>query len=141
MKQNIRLNTFETNSSSVHSICIMSREEFDKFKKGNLYIDGWKNDKLYTFDDIKEIYLKGDDYYIDEYLEAEGITKEEYLKEHSEEELIEKAIKSDLSYGSREYYNFDSYIGDRQDYYETFVEEYTTKGGEEIVAFGYYGRD
>lgn len=141
MKQNIRLNTFETNSSSVHSICIMSKEEFDEFKEGNLYIDGWKNDKLYTIDDIKEIYLKGDDYYINEYLEDEGITKEEYLKEHSEEELIEEAVKYDVLYGSREYYNYDSYIGDRQDYYETFEEDYTTKNGEEIVAFGYYGHD
>ena len=41
----------------------------------------------------------------------------------------------------REYYTYEQF-GD-YDYidYETFVESYKTPGGEEVVAFGYYGHD
>ena len=45
MKINIRKNVFETNSSSVHSLCICTEEEFDAWKKGKLYYDYW-NDKF-----------------------------------------------------------------------------------------------
>lgn len=45
MKINIRSNVFETNSSSVHSLCICTEEEFDAWKKGKLYYDYW-NDKF-----------------------------------------------------------------------------------------------
>lgn len=41
MKINIRKNVFETNSSSVHSLCICTEEEFDAWKKGELYYDYW----------------------------------------------------------------------------------------------------
>lgn len=41
MKKNIRFNVFETNSSSVHSLCICTEEEFDAWKKGKLYYDYW----------------------------------------------------------------------------------------------------
>lgn len=45
MKINIRKNVFETNSSSVHSLCICTEREFDAWKKGELYYDYW-NDKF-----------------------------------------------------------------------------------------------
>lgn len=45
MKINIRKNVFETNSSSVHSLCICTEEEFDAWKKGELYYNYW-NDKF-----------------------------------------------------------------------------------------------
>ena len=37
MRKIIRFNTFETNSSSTHSLIIISEEEFEKFKKGETY--------------------------------------------------------------------------------------------------------
>jgi hypothetical protein len=45
MKKQIRFGVFETNSSSVHSLTIVSKEEFEKFKKGELVLDTW-NHKL-----------------------------------------------------------------------------------------------
>ena len=36
---------FETNSSSVHSLCICTEEEFDAWKKSEIYYDYW-NDKF-----------------------------------------------------------------------------------------------
>ena len=45
MKKNIRFNVFETNSSSIHSLCICTEEEFNAWKKGESYYDYW-NDKI-----------------------------------------------------------------------------------------------
>ena len=45
MKKNTRFNVFETNSSSVHSLCICTEEEFDAWKKSEIYYDYW-NDKF-----------------------------------------------------------------------------------------------
>lgn len=39
MKINIRNNVFETNSSSVHTLCICTKEEYEKFKNGELLYD------------------------------------------------------------------------------------------------------
>lgn len=39
MKRSIRYGVFETNSSSVHSLTIVSKEEFEKFKRGELIFD------------------------------------------------------------------------------------------------------
>lgn len=44
MKKNIRFNVFETNSSSIHSLCICTEEEFDAWKKGKLYYDYWEDE-------------------------------------------------------------------------------------------------
>lgn len=44
MKINIRKNVFETNSSSVHSLCICTEEEFDAWKKGELYYNYWSDE-------------------------------------------------------------------------------------------------
>ena len=44
MKINIRKNVFETNSSSVHSLCICTEEEFDAWKKGELYYNYWDDE-------------------------------------------------------------------------------------------------
>jgi len=45
MKTQIRIGVFETNSSSTHSICIVSKEEWESFKEGKLVFDLHK-DKL-----------------------------------------------------------------------------------------------
>lgn len=37
MKQLIRFNTFETNSSSIHTLSIVNKDDFEKFKSGDLY--------------------------------------------------------------------------------------------------------
>lgn len=95
MKQQIRYGVFETNSSSVHSLTIVSKEEFEKFKKGKLILDRW-NDTLVEVSNETEENEDGD------------------------------------------YETYDNLGGNE---YETFVQNYTTKNGDEIVAFGYYGHD
>jgi hypothetical protein len=37
----IRKNVFETNSSSTHSICICTEEDYKKFRSGDMVYDDW----------------------------------------------------------------------------------------------------
>lgn len=39
MTTQVRIGVFETNSSSTHSLCICTKEEYDAFKKGKLVMD------------------------------------------------------------------------------------------------------
>lgn len=43
MKRQIRFGVFETNSSSVHSLTMISKEEFEKFKNDELRIT-WRDE-------------------------------------------------------------------------------------------------
>jgi hypothetical protein len=65
MKQTIRQGTFETNSSSTHTLSIYNTEQWTKFKNGELYIDTY-NDTLISEDEMLERY------------EAEVTEKESY---------------------------------------------------------------
>lgn len=47
----VRFGTFETNSSSTHSLVMCSSEEFEDFKAGKLYFDKY-NDCLCTPEEI-----------------------------------------------------------------------------------------
>lgn len=53
MKRQIRRGVFETNSSSTHSLTIVSQEEYDKWKKGEMLIHAW-DEELISKDDIPE---------------------------------------------------------------------------------------
>lgn len=44
MKRQIRRGTFETNSSSVHSITMCSETDYDKWVNGELLYDRWSDD-------------------------------------------------------------------------------------------------
>lgn len=44
MKVQIRGGVFETNSSSVHSLVVCTKAEFEAFKKGELFYDSWSGE-------------------------------------------------------------------------------------------------
>lgn len=101
MKKQIRYGVFETNSSSVHSLTIVSKEEFERFKNGEMVLDRWG------------------------------------------ERLVEVPTKTETD-GEEDNYEYDKYetydnLGGGE--YETFIQNYKTKNGDEIVAFGFYGHD
>lgn len=50
MKRRIRCGVFETNSSSTHSICICTKEDYDKWKNGEMLYDRY-NEELVSLDD------------------------------------------------------------------------------------------
>ena len=67
MKNVIRYGVFETNSSSSHSLCVCTTEEYEKFVNGELVVDINK-DKLIPYPKDFEKY---------EVLEDEGMGDEE----------------------------------------------------------------
>ena len=114
MKRTSRIGCFETNSSSTHSLCIVSAEQWEEFKNNeNLFWnDSYGSDKQF-------------------------LTKEEvieYLKEESNEEFDPEDIGSLAADYS--VYNYENLGGDS---YESFSQEYVTPNGDKIVAFGVYG--
>lgn len=109
MKFNIRKSVFETNSSSTHSLCIVSKEEYEKYKKGELIFDKYEDELVKLTEKIKKNML----------LEEEG-----------------GEDKCDEDYEEGNYETYEDLGGDM---YETFEENHKTKGGDEIVAFGYHG--
>src|SRR5699024_723015 len=122
MKLTIRHGVFETNSSSVHSFTMVSGEEYDKFEKGELYIHRYG---LYFL--TKEQYIEENK----KWLSEEQI--KEILKCEDDDELVELT-----EVGLWTYNLFWDKVGE---YFESFEDEYMTKHGDKIVAFGYYGYD
>lgn len=117
----VRQGVFETNSSSVHSIAICTKNEFNAWRNGELYRnDGWWRDSILP------------------YAKKDFITKDEAMN------LISNSFDyrpinegEDVGEYFKEYeiYNYENWGS----YYETDVTHYTTPNGEEIVAVCYYG--
>lgn len=144
----IRRETFETNSSSTHSITMCKESDFDKWKNGELY---YCNDdgKFYNDEErsrlIKEHiiynrakYDNGNYTYKDVTVDYEDLNKlytEENLAEITEEEIA-KYMEEDF-----DYYELPITYGEWDEYfeYEKYEDSYTTPNGETVVAFGYYG--
>jgi hypothetical protein len=123
MKRQIRRGVFETNSSSVHSLTMCTGEEYEKWENGEILY--WtEGDKFGTREEIiKE--MKVAKYW-------NGSPKFSNVNWENEDEV--KDVFYDYGVKTCEEY-FDD------EWYETYVETYTTPSGEEVVAFGYYGHD
>ena len=113
MKLQIRNKVFETNSSSTHSITMVPEEDFQAWRRGEMFFSIFSG-KLVSTEKAEEINLN--------IMDREGVDNWDDV-----EEKYDGAITYD----------------DWQDDYEleSYVEHYTTPGGEKIVAFGKYGHD
>ena len=76
----IRANTFETNSSSTHSMIILTEEEYNKLESRELYLD---DGKVITKEEAKNIFLK----YMneDKYEYDDNLSFEENIKNYLDE--------------------------------------------------------
>ena len=63
MKNVIRYGVFETNSSSSHSLCVCTKEEYEKFKKGDLVLDTYESELIPRPKDFK-MYIEEEPRYI-----------------------------------------------------------------------------
>lgn len=136
MKRQIRRGVFETNSSSTHSLTMCSEEEFEQWKKGKVLFDEddetfvkandlSNKDKEYAAQDYED----NKDEYSKDWAELSETAKERYYTKYAKEnDLIDKDAKT-----------YDEYM--RESDLETFVQRYTSKSGDKIVAFGEYGYD
>lgn len=123
----IRRNVFETNSSSTHSITMCSKDDYDRWDSGEVYLnEGW--------------WLKDNE---SEYKNKKFVTRDEAMD-------IIKCSGGDIEYDNKYYESFDKYIAEEyeiytideyfeNDYLENFYESYTTDSGETVIAFGQYG--
>lgn len=118
----IRMGTFETNSSSTHSIAICTKEQYEKWVHGELYLNdcGSYHDK----DNI----IKG----------KEFITKDEAINFLKHYNYINDE-EDDLDYVLQAYdiYSYNSWGED----YEHDSHSFTTPSGDEMVAECFYGYD
>lgn len=76
----VRLATFETNSSSTHTLVIVSKEEFEKWKRGELYLEDsvmkTKDQVLLDNKKLIDTYNDGD---VDEFISDERMDYESYF--------------------------------------------------------------
>lgn len=145
----VRQGVFETNSSSTHTLTVCSKDDFDKWKKGEvLWLDrDWQKldtDKNFvTPEELEEL--------------AEKYNEEQQKRIDSGDKFahtvdIDKVLNEQRDYDS--YY--DSYLDTERsaleaytmdDWYarngdlETYSRSFTSPSGDEMVAFGAFGYD
>lgn len=108
---------FETNSSSTHSLTMCSKEDYDKWESGELLLDrNWRSKEKFITKEaaIKEIKSSDSSY------------------DFENEDIVEELLRD------YDYYTYGAYWDTDL---EEFSQTYTTKTGEEIIAFGKYGYD
>jgi len=114
----IRRGVFETNSSSTHSITMCSKEDYDKWERGEMLL--YEDEFITREDAIKE--LKKDEWFNKNYPEFD----------FTDEEAVNEALADNNYQTVKQYFNDDL---------EGFEDSYTTINGEVIIAFGKYGYD
>lgn len=122
---NVRMNVFETNSSSVHTLVMCDQNDFEKWIDGKLYLDIYEDDFV-TFEVAQE---KDENFpYLDDSGDAEwGWSCWTYYSKEKDM-YIDKRF---LTY--KEFFE--------NNWHETYHRTYTTPLNEQIEAFGYYGHD
>lgn len=135
---NIRYGTFETNSSSVHSLMIATDDVYKQLVAGTLYIDVYNNEYLNKEEVIdillNEVSQENLDYcwHNDLGKDTELIPTKEWFANLSTNDLNEfvRSLCDDI-------YSFEDY-GENYEWYDT---DYTSEHGDKIHIFGYYGNN
>lgn len=78
MKRRIRRNVFETNSSSVHSLCMCMESDYEKWKNGEMVFDRWSDELIPITDEIREEIESNLDDYSGNYFTYEKFFDYEY---------------------------------------------------------------
>ena len=144
MKRQIRLSVFETNSSSTHSITIADEIDYNKWGKGELLYNNYDGKFLSVEEGIEKNIEALRNYYA-----PHSETFENFAETYRKTKSIDDAIASteNLSFDiddidwSEMYIDTEQYYEHVCGYYETYAEEYMSKSGDKIIAFGYYGHD
>lgn len=123
----IRQNVFETNSSSTHSITMCAKSDYDRWKKGKLFLNDGSSWFSYSPYKTKTFVTREE--------AIDIVTNNRYRPDEPLESLDEDDFLEVLR--ERNIYTYDDYGAD----FEYFEDSYTTPSGEEVVAFGYYGYD
>lgn len=130
MKKIIRKNTFETNSSSTHSLTICTAEQWNEFKTTDKYLADWDG----------ELFL------VDELIEVMKIKATEHPERYKDVDLnnrescIEHLTKENR-WGGADYFTYETWgsYDEWSEWAEAYVEEFTSPSGDKMVAVGAYG--
>lgn len=93
-KRQIRPGIFETNSSSTHSLVICTKEQYEKWKNGDLLWEGCDG-KFITKEEVDEKEIEDDIYDFDAWGEEYEQSEENYTSPSGDELII------------RAYYGYD----------------------------------
>lgn len=113
----VRKGLFETNSSSVHSLTILTKKDFDKWQYNEGFLD-W-NENIVSFDEIIEEMKKSNPN-----IDYSTYTKEDWLDKISE---------------NGEWKSYEDYWNNNS--FETGKRKFITPSGDEMVAVYFYGYD
>lgn len=133
MKRQIRRGTFETNSSSVHSLTMCSQSDYDRWDNGEVIIFTG-SDWCYPENNKPQ---KNHFYTKEEVIAFEKSSK--YAPSEDFDWNDDDAVMELLH--ENEWYDSDYYWNNYCEEYETFEDTMVTQSGEKVVAFGYYGHD
>lgn len=137
MKRQVRRGVFETNSSSTHSITMCSEEEFESWKRGEVLFDEWGEEEFVSANNLSDSVKEDARQYYESHKDdfqkdwddlSESAKQKCYTKYAKEVDLIDSDAKT-----------YEEYMN--EGYLETYVNRYTSKSGDKIVAFGKYGND
>lgn len=118
---NIRKSTFETNSSSVNAVTLLTEDEYNKWRYGNYYLD-FDNACVLSKETVDEIIKQMRDKWHNSY-------GDDYEKEDA------------YFLNRKKIFSVDSYDDYTDDYsYETDETIYT-KDGKKFYLISYYGYD
>jgi len=123
----VRRGVFETNSSSTHSITMCAKSDYERWKKGELFLNERGNWGSYSPYKTKKFVTREE--------AIDIVTNNRYRPDEPLESLDEDDFLEALR--ERDIYTYDDYGTD----FEWFDASYTTPSGEEVIAFGYYGYD
>ena len=138
-KIQIRQGVFETNSSSTHSITMCESSSFNKWKDGELYINLDKEgDEQFLLTDVAKKWNK--DFILNNPDKITWFTKENGESDYEDCEIDEMGYVIDYEYARYCYISYNQWRT-MYSYYDIYSNDYETKSGDKITAFGYYGHD
>jgi hypothetical protein len=134
---NVRGGTFETNSSSTHSIVICSKKQFDDWKSGKVLFDPYKETFLTAISDEQEKKIRDEaeltysalynnSKFHKSWNELDSDAKEEFIK--GQLNLVKPNKSTLMTYNSYRYYYQEGC-----DYSE---KQFVTEHGDTVIAFG-----
>lgn len=140
---------FETNSSSTHTLTICSKDDYDKWKRGDVF---WLNNswhKLYTDKDfvtpeeLEELAEKYNEEQQKRIGEGDKFAKmldiDKVLNERPDYDSWEDSYYDTERSALEAYTTDDFYVSN--DELETYSRTFTSPSGDEMVAFGAFGYD
>lgn len=123
----IRFNTFETNSSSTHSLIILTEEEEQKLNSGELYLKDKYDDELITKEEAYKIFL--DAMNNDNYIQDPEYSLEENIQDYLENCDDRSELPCSL----------DDWC--ESDYLSIDTNRYTSPSGDKLIIICTYGND